>query len=113
MNEDLGFTPDSDEYEAPGEVIEVEFKPAKNAAQFKEKADRLMSDAMDLLNTKIRSGFAEASDIKSALEFGKYFKSGIETVDEAAEKAMREAEEYAGLEDDETLDDADGMRFEG
>lgn len=114
MHGDMDFTPDGGEFESS---FNVEFKPAKTPEDFREKAQTLVSNAMDLLNAKIRDGMAEASDIKTALEFGKHFKVGIETVDEAAERARREAERY--LEPDTDDDDLgswganDSMRFEG
>lgn len=104
---DLDFIPDADEDE-PDRGATVEFKQAHGASEFKSKAEALLSNAMDLLNAKILNNMAEASDIKTAVEIGKMFKIGIETVDEAAAKALAESESYESIE--ETADD--NMRFE-
>lgn len=118
MSEELGFIPepsDDDEYESLTETVEVEYKRAKTPQDYKNKANALMSDAMDFLNAKIRSGMAEASDVKTAVEIAKLYRVGIETVDEAAAKAMAEAASYAELDDDgdDAFENSDGMRFEG
>lgn len=109
---------DEPNYDFPPELGEeqetfqdVQFNPAKNSAEFKAKADLLMSDAMDYLSAKIRSGMAESGDIKTAVDLGKHYKVGIETVDDAAAKAFNEAEMYHEVEtEDETSDDP--MRYQ-
>lgn len=99
---DIEFMPD---------VTDVEFKVAKTPAEFKGKAEELLSNAMDMLNAKIVNNMAESSDLKTAVEIGKLFRVGIETVEGAAKRAMEEAAQFEGVETDDLHDD--GMRFQG
>lgn len=106
---EMDFIPDAEEPQPLG-MGNVKFEPASTAADFQSKAKRLLSNAMDFLNAKIESEMAEAADIKTAVDIGKHFKIGIETVDEAAKRAMAEAASYLEPEhEDDTADDS--MRF--
>lgn len=107
--DELDFTPEMDETAGYGDGG-VAFKPAETTADFTAKAKLLLSNAMDLLNAKITGEMAEASDLKTAVEIGKMFKIGMMTVEEAAKKALADADQYVGLEDEELEQDA--MRFE-
>ncbi len=106
-NEQEEFNPDNPE--------NVQWEPVETAADFKKKVTKLASNAIDVLNNRITSGMYEASDIKTALEFMKHSKVGIETVDEAVERALQVDAEYEDLEED-VPDDApvdNSMRFQG
>ncbi len=106
--DDVLFTPDDDD--SPGDFVELH--QAQSPQEFQEKASRILSNMMDVLDEKIRTGMAESSDFKTALELGKMFKVGIETVDEAAKRALNEARSYEDVEEDDDLDVGHGMRFE-
>jgi hypothetical protein len=109
---DLAFNPDAEEDDSESQQPFVaNFKPATSAAEFQEKAQTLFSNALDFLNQKIVEGMAEASDIKTAVDIGKHFKIGIESVSELAKKAMEEAASYDEMAPDEP-ENLDAMRFE-
>lgn len=108
--DDVLFTPDDEDDTADESFVELH--QAKSPGEFQEKASRILSNMMDVLDEKIRTGMAESSDFKTALELGKMFKVGIETVDEAAKRALNEAQSYEEVEEEDDLDVGHGMRFD-
>ncbi len=80
----------------------ISFELAKDSQDFATKAKKILSNTMDLVNHHLESGMADAAIIKTGLEIGKMFKVGIETVDEAAERAFREASQYESVEEEDT-----------
>ncbi len=114
MSEKESFDPLGDDLDELGmpdtSLVEVQFSPVKKASEFKDKAEKLLSDCMDFLGARVRGGVAESSDLKTIVDIGKMFKVGMETVDEAAARAFAENEEYADLEDDE---EDSMMRYRG